>query len=111
MATIETTLTELVDQYLSATQQAEYWANQAKAIKEQFASLDPGAHPAGDHTISVRPGNRTLDTKALAAAKPADKFPILYKTVIDPDAAKKYLPPIELDFYKVQATNNVVTIK
>lgn len=101
---------ELAEKYLHADGLAKYWANEAKAIKEQLATLPVGKHEAGDHLVTVRAGSRIVDAKAFEAAKPQKDFPMLYKSVFDLDAAKAFIAPVELDFYKVQG-NPVVTVK
>lgn len=101
---------ELAEKYLHAAELAEYWANEAKAIKEQLSTLPVGKHEAGDHLVTVRAGARRIDAKAFEAAKPMDEFPMLYKPVFDLDAAKNLIAPVELDFYKVQGAP-VVLVK
>lgn len=101
---------ELAEKFLHAAELAEYWTAEAKAIKEQLATLPIGKHTAGDHLVTVRAGSKRVDAKAIEAAKPKDEFPMLYKPVFDLDAAKNLIAPIELDFYKVQG-NPVVTVK
>lgn len=103
-------VSELAEKYLHAAGLAEYWTNEAKAIKESLATLPVGKHEAGAHTVTIRAGAKRVDPKAIEAAKPKNEFPLLYKTVFDLDAAKNLIAPIELEFYKVQGAP-VVTVK
>lgn len=102
------TIVQIAAQCAAAEAHAEYWTNKAKELKERLLAFGPGTHNAGPYTVQVRAGAKRFDAKAAEKAYPQTENPLLYKTVLDPEAFKTFLAPIVVDQFKIEGKPTVV---
>lgn len=100
----------LVTLYLEIKERMEADKAQLEAIKERLLAISPTsmAYETGKVQVSYP---RRVKWHDVEAAYPFEKYPHLYKRVIDPDAVKATLAPAALDLFKQDASTASMTIK
>lgn len=100
----------LITIYLEIRERMEADKAQLEAIKERLLAISPTsmAYEAGKVQVSYP---RRVNWRNVEAAYPVEKYPHLYKQVIDQTAVKSALAPSALDVFKQDASTASVTIK
>lgn len=95
--------------YAEAAEAAQPWLDVMADIKSKILAAVPvGTHQAGNLTVQVKAGARSLDAKKVEAAYPLAENPLFYKQTLDLNAVKDLVAPIVLEQYMRQNSPSLV---
>lgn len=104
----QTTIQEDLDRRAELKAQIETLDFEVKLIENRLReSFDYGSHPVGDYRVRID-HNRRMDTSAIESTHPVERFPHLYKAVINTAAVKDYFAPVDLEKFYVEGAPKLV---
>lgn len=102
------TTEELVARRVHIMEQIDRLTQEKDLLSEQLREqFEFGKHEVGDWTLTVRP-NRRLDTKAIEQRFSVAQYPQYFKPVVDLDALKANMAPVELEKYYTEGSSVIV---